>query len=213
MSLYAIDPKNITGAPLHIDQWITALGDMDGLCAVCYEPVSVRAVRSQRQTHFVHADGSTCPTVSAGRKPFEWLTSLPRDPRIEAQAKAHVLSKLEAIYMKCKEFAPGLTWKEFLALLQEATNKSVWSLKDMPLTYLPYVLLTCIDYFPANKFGRPRDICFALEPSPTKGDVWNFPAKRKRYLWEIDHKNRSVKHHIMEFNDPWYRVQATALLK
>jgi hypothetical protein len=213
MSLFAFDPKNVLAGPIHIDKWIANLGEKDGLCGVCHEPVSVRAMRSMRQTHFVHASGSTCPTVIDSRKPFEWLTALPRDPSVEALAKDYVLKHLEAIYLKCKDFAPGLSWKEFLALLQEATKLRVWSLKDMPTNYLPYVLLTCVAVFPANKFGRPRDICFALEPSPLKGDVWNFPSGRKRYLWVIDHKNRSVEHHAMEFNDPWYRVQATTLLK
>lgn len=216
MNVYAYHPSDPSRTLVHIDQWVVKYDvDTDGRCRVCHTTLSVKADRSQRQTHFAHQPSSGCPTVAENHIPYMAFRSLPRDPNIAKAAKSYALEHIEGIYLKMKGFVPGLSWKEVHELLATARKEDIWSLKDMPLECIPYVLLTCTDSFKANKnYGRKDDMFFVLEPSPSPGEFWNFPQGLKKYLWEITLPGRVVTHHEIKLATPtvWYMDRVSELL-
>jgi hypothetical protein len=215
MNLHAYHPNDPLRKPIHIDEWLVKYGRyVDGRCRICKTPMSVKAATSQRQTHFAHQKDSGCPTVDENHVPYAGFRQLSRDKAVAANAKAFALEHIEVIYQKMKTFAAGLTWKEMHELLETARAEDIWSLKDMPYEYIPYVLLSCTESFKRNNFGRKSDVFFVLEPSPDKGEYWNFPAGHKRYLWEIMLPSRTVTFHEieMEMSPPWYMQKVRELL-
>ncbi|MGF6636831.1 hypothetical protein [Paraburkholderia sp. MM6662-R1] len=207
MNLYAYDPADPNRTLIDIETWLTQNGpDALGRCRICHKVLKVKAEKSQRQTHFAHEPHSGCPTVDENHKPYAGFRDLPRDPTVATAAKAWALENIDGIYDKIKKISPGLTWRELHALLKTAREEDIWSLKDMPREYIPYVLLTCVDVFKANNFGRAKDTFFVLEASPETGEYWNFPAGYKRYIWEVTLPARTVKHLEMKLETPvpWY---------
>lgn len=137
MNVYAYHPSDPLRELIHIDQWVVKYGvEEDGRCRICHKLLSVKADKSQRQTHFAHEIHSGCPTVTENHVPYAGFSSLPRDPHVEASAKAYALQNIEGIYLKMKKLVPALSWKEMLELLEVARSERVWSLKDMPHEYI-----------------------------------------------------------------------------
>lgn len=216
MNLYAYHPSDPNRTLIHIDTWLVRYDrHVDGRCRICNTPMTVKAANSQRQTHFAHQQNSGCPTVDENHVPYTSFRRLPRDKAIAASAKTFTVEHIEGIYQKMKKFVPGLSWKEMCELLEAARAEDIWSLKDMPYEYIPYVLLSCTKRFKRNDFGRKSDVFFVLEPSPDRGDYWNFPVGYKRYLWEITLPARIVTHHEIELNipAPWYMQKVHELLR
>ena len=216
MNVYAYHPSDPSRTLIHIDKWVVEYGvNTDGRCRICHKVMSVKADKSQRQTHFAHQQHSGCPTVTENHIPYVGFRALPHDPSIAQAAKSYALKNIEGIYLKMKKFVPALSWKEMHDLLSTAHREDIWSLKDMPHECIPYVLLTCTDSFKSNKqFGRKDEVFFVLEPSPDPGEFWNFPKGYKRYIWEITLPGRAVTHHEIELVTPpvWYMERVRELL-
>ncbi|MEH6384316.1 MAG: hypothetical protein V7780_06890 [Colwellia sp.] len=216
MNVYAYHPSDLNKKPIHIDTWVVEHGpSADGCCRICNTSISVKADKSQKQTHFAHYQNSGCPTVTDNHKPYEQFKDLPRDPAIADAAKSWTSKNIENIYQKLKSFVPALSWKELHELLEVACREDVWSLKDMPHDYIPYVLLACTTKFEANKkFGRPKACFFVLEPSPDNGDFWNSDGLHKQFIWEVTLPSRDVIHHNIKLETPvvWYMKKVNELL-
>jgi len=216
MNLYAYHPDDPTKKPIHIDNWVVDYGpNVDGCCRICNTTIFVKADKSQKQTHFAHYKDSGCPTVVVNHKPYNRFKNLPRDPAVAEGAKGWAFQNIESIYHKLKGFVKALTWVELHGLLETAQHEDIWSLKDMPHDYIPYVLLACTTEFEANKkFGRLKSSFFVLEPSPENGDFWNSEGLHKQFIWEITLPSRDVKHHEikLETPEPWYMRKVHDLL-
>lgn len=213
----AYHPGDVTKMPTLIDDWVVKYGaNTDGCCRICNTPVSVKADKSQKQTHFAHYKDSGCPTVAENHIPYDHFQNLPRDPLVAASAKAWALRNIENIYQKLRTFVPALSWKELHGLLEVARREDIWSLKGMPHDYIPYVLLTCTDKFEANvKFKRPKSCFFVLEPSPEPGEFWNSDGLHKKYIWEVILPSREVIHHDIKLETPglWHMTKVHELLR
>lgn len=216
MNIYAYNPNEMSKKVIHIDEWVVKYGpSVDGCCRICNTAVFVKADKSQKQTHFAHYPNSKCPTVVENHKPYEALSKLPRDQSLSAAAKSWVMNNIDGIYQKIKGFVPALTWKELHELLEIAKREDIWSLKDMPHDYIPYVLLTCTEKFEANKrFERPKAKFFVLEPSPDPGEFWNSKELQKKYIWEIVLPGREVACHEIKLETPesWYMKRIKELV-
>jgi hypothetical protein len=216
LNVYAYHPKDKLKAVLHIDDWVVEHGpSVDGNCRICNTAVFVKADKSQKQTHFAHYPKSGCPTVVENHKPYESFRDLPRDHSLSKAAKDWVFENIDGIYQKLKYFVPALSWKEFHGLLEVGNKEDIWSLKDMPHDYIPYVLLACTEKFDANKqFKRPKAKFFVLEPSPETGELWNSDGLQKNYIWEVTLPSRIVEHHEIKLDTPesWYMKRARDLL-
>lgn len=217
MNVYAYHPKDDSRTLIHIDEWVVKYGiHIDGCCRVCHQKVYVKAPMSQKQTHFAHFNGSGCPSVADNRNPYEFLSILPRDETLAVAAKEWLRTHVTEVYEKLKrEFKElALLWTEFVQLVETANKLDIWSLKDMPLEYIPYVLLMCRDKFEKTKY-RKKEVYFVLEPSPEGITYWNESGKYKRLIWEITLPSRDVvKHEInLGLSTPWYIERINSLLK
>lgn len=216
MNLYAYHPNDSKKAIIHIDTWVVEHGpSVDGRCRICGTYMFVKADKSQKQTHFAHYPNSHCPTVSPNHAPYESFKNLPRDKILAQAAKRWVLTNINGVFEKIRKFVPALTWKEFHSLIEVANSEDIWSLKEMPHDYIPYVLLACTKQFDANKsYNRPNAKFFVLEPSPEPGEFWNSSGLQKKYLWEITLPGKDVKHHEIKLETPesWYIERVRNLL-
>lgn len=213
----AYHPTDATKKLIVIKEWIVKYGpETEGLCRICNQPIKVRAEKSAAMAaHFVHRAGALCPTITLNHKPYEALKTLPRDPSVADNAKKYVRDNAVAIYEKCRKILPHLSWKEFHALIEKASSVDVWSLKDMPHFFLPYVLLTCTDKFDAQKPTRPNDCFFVLEPFPPGvTNLWNISGGYKKYLWRVDLPSRIATEIeiVNELPPPWYIKKLNDLL-
>jgi len=207
---WAYHPSDKCKTLVHISEWQSKYGpEVEGRCRVCDLPIKVRAEKSaSRKAHFSHFPHAPCPTIIENHIPYSALSALPRDPSVAAAAKAFVRDNAVAIYEKClREILPRLSWKEFLSLVEKADEIDIWSLKDMPHFFLPYVLMTCTDKFTAQTPKRPYDCFFVLEPFPAgSSNLWNISAGYKKYLWRVDLPARGVEK--IEISDvlgvPWF---------
>jgi len=216
MNVFAYHSSDKTKNLVHIDDWVVKYNpSTDGCCRICGKNMFVKADKSQKQTHFAHYQNSGCPTVIENHKPYDLLKNLPRDNSLSESAKNWVIQNVDGIYNKLKDFVPGLSWKEFHGLLEVANRENVWSLKDMPHDYIPYVLLACTEKFEANKqFNRPKSKYFVLEPSPEPDKFWNSSGLQKKYIWEIELSSRDVTYHEIELEtrESWYMKKVRKLL-
>jgi hypothetical protein len=207
---WAYHPSDKSKALVNISEWQTKYGpEAEGRCRVCDLPIKIRAEKSAScKAHFAHFPHTPCPTIIKNHVPYAALSALPRDPSVADAAKAFVRDNAVTIYEKCqKEILPRLSWKEFLSLVEKANEIDVWSLKDMPHFFLPYVLMTCADKFNAQSPKRPHDCFFVLEPFPSgASNLWNFSTGYKKYLWRVDLPARDVEK--IEINPdlgvPWF---------
>lgn len=215
MNIYAYHTDDKSRKLVHIDEWVVLYHPKtDGKCRICHEAVYVRAAASQKQTHFAHYHNSACPTVKENHKPYESLSSLPRDPSLALAAKKWLRDNIVNAYEKIRKFPDSLQWLEFHKLIDTANKLDIWSLKDMPFDCIPYVLLMCTEKFEKTKY-RKRECFFVLEPSPEKTGLWNNNGFYKQYLWEVTLPSRDVIHHEIMLDTPtaWYIEKANKLLE
>jgi hypothetical protein len=216
MNIYAYHPNNSTKRLVHIDDWVVEYGpNSDGRCRICDTAVFVKGDKSQKQTHFAHYKDSGCPAVVENHKPYDCFKNFPRDAALAESEKEWAFQNIDCIYEKIRKFVKALTWSELHDLLEIARREDIWSLKDMPHDYIPYVLLTCTNKFEENKkYGRAKSCFFVLEPSPDSGEFWNSKGLQKQYIWEITIPSKDVIHHQikLETPEPWYMKRVNELL-
>ena len=217
MNLDAYHPSDTTRSLIHIDDWVTTYKpNVDGKCRVCHEAVYVKAAKTQKQTHFAHYQKSSCPTVKINHKPYDKLKDHPRDSALSVEAKAWLSANLISVYEKLKTFVKALSWKEFHALIDTANKVDIWSLKDMPHDYIPYVLLMCTEEFKKNTYGRKSNCFFVLETSQNSSSNtnWNDSNLQKKYIWKVNTPSREVTHILIELKTetPWFITKSHSLL-
>lgn len=217
MNVYAYHPEDRSKELIHIDDWVVKYGpNTDGRCRICNNIVYVKAAISQKQTHFAHYTGSNCPSIVSNHKPYEVLRDLPRNAAESFAAKQWLLDNAIYVYEKIRsEFRHlSLTWIEFLQLVELANKLDIWSLRDMPHGYIPYVLLVCRDVFVKSQY-RKRESYFVLEPSPTGRTFWNDGTVYKSFIWEVYLPSRDVTYHPIKLSldEPWYINKLTTLLE
>ncbi|EAT4593469.1 hypothetical protein M8D54_004962 [Salmonella enterica] len=225
MSVYAYDPADVTRALVEADEWVvlhrTPTGYKDGCCPVCKGLVYIRGHDSTgHRPHFVHYKNSMCPTVPENHNPYNQFRNLPRDINLAKENKKWVWENLNTIRDKIRAEFPSLqfSWGDFISVIRGADQYSIWSLKDMPTGYIPYVLLACVDRFYQTGY-RKHECYFVLEPTPDgpveAGAYWNQTGSIKRSLWQVQLPSRNViQHEIKTDVQPvWYMGQIDFLLK
>lgn len=209
---HAYDRSDASKAVLSIKEWLISRPSAKPMCPVCQQPMHLYGAHGlETNARFDHDDGFKCliPTPVAS---FSKMAALPRDPSNASQAKAFVFSHLNLVYDVCRTMCPGLLWKEFLPLIEEASKNSIWDLKGFDPIYAPYLLLCGAEVFPKGTH-RSSDVHFVLEPNTHgPGDWNNHASKAKRYLWRIENAKVDLIEIKRDVLEPWYRAKARALL-
>lgn len=188
--LYAYDPNDKLKHNIHIDDWVVRHHKADGCCKICHESVFVKGLESQKKAHFSHYPNSSCPLITSHHKPYEHLKNIPRDDTLIPLRKDWLKKNVYEVYYKIKKEFPNLcfTWKDFELSVKSANDINVWALKDMPMDYIPYILLVSVSKYPKTKI-RKNEYFYVLETlqrdtsySPV---FWNDSELSKKIIWEV----------------------------
>lgn len=182
---WAFDPGDPLKKPVEILEWLQKAPAAAPHCVLCRAAMTTRSVRTERTAHFLHLSGSHCPSIKAAGEPYRYLRNLPKQSGASHHTRDFVKANLHGVFSRMRSFAQGLVWTELEDACRRAEQLGIWDLVGLSPEYAPYVLLTCMDNFPAGRF-RKRSVRFFLEPNPQPGEFWMFPSGRKRTLWEID---------------------------
>lgn len=180
----AYDSNDISKAPLNIDGWLKKKNKGNPRCVICHSILSVRNLRNDRDTHFLHGANSQCPSVASTNASNSYLTNLSRSQGESAHVRDFVRDNLYGVFSRMRVVLATITWFEFKECCENAKRLRVWDLVDLPVELIPYVLLTCKDSFPVSKF-RKHSASFFLEPNPSGGSYWKFSPTRKRIIYEV----------------------------
>lgn len=215
----ALEKGAINGPLISIGSWLLNHPLGTAICPVCGNIVKPKGeLSTEVATHFAHGRGAKCPTTAKNAKPFEIFKKTPRGSAEDARRlRVYALDHLESIYERCRHLCPGLTWKEFLPLLDLANEYDIWSFKNFVPGYLPYILLCSKDLFQAQKRNtRPHDMFFILEPSAGDTDYWHLPNHVRRTVWQVT-RDKPLRVVPIPMDDrevePWYRLDARKRLK
>ncbi|MEG8067195.1 hypothetical protein G3N90_20570 [Xanthomonas hortorum pv. gardneri] len=181
----AIDPASPTGATSTAEDWHRMRRDDIAACIVCGEDVMRRPRHGGGTLHFYHLKGSNCPTIPGASNRYHLLRALPRDPSLAKANRAYVFDNLIGIHDRMKELLGTIRIADTLKMCKAATRENVWSLKDMPVEMLPYVLLSCMDQFPPLG-NRLHPIYFVIQAPQDPSKYWNFPPNYARHILMVN---------------------------
>uniref|UniRef100_UPI001E4E4446 hypothetical protein n=2 Tax=Xanthomonas citri TaxID=346 RepID=UPI001E4E4446 len=160
-----------------------------------------------------HDAGCVCPT--SGKHRYHQPRTL-NPTATQGGGTSYALDNIESIYYRAAANCPQLRWKEFLPLLETATDWNAWSFKDFNVNLIPYMLLCCADEFHGQRSTtRPKTIFFVLDPSAGNAEFWHKPSDGKRFIWRVVKSTRNVTEIAMQAGEvePWYRTKARMNLK
>lgn len=140
--------------------------------------------------HNIHInDWVVCHHKAEHHKPYEHLKNIPRDATLIPLRKEWLKNNLYEVYYKIKKEFPNLcfTWKDLELSVKSANDINVWALKDMPMDYIPYVLLVSVSKYPKTKI-RKNEYFYVLETlqkdTSYSSVFWNDNKLSKKIIWE-----------------------------
>jgi hypothetical protein len=101
----------------------------------------------------LHKGGSECPSI-AGAGPYAGLADVPTDPAAKQRIQLLVIERCNELYQNCRQLAPGLSISEFEGLVNAAHALNVWSYRNLPPEFLPYVLVLCGGRFEKSAYRK-----------------------------------------------------------
>ncbi|AOO63865.1 hypothetical protein [Sulfurospirillum halorespirans] len=127
-------------------------------CPVCKHDMRLRGGQTQDNEHFYHVDhNSYCPTKAKNALPYLILFPTHPDPAIVRANKEFLKNHLEHIYTRILKIAPCLAFKEeFIEILKEASRLNIYAYANLKPEYLPYVLVTLINFLPSRSYQKKR---------------------------------------------------------
>ncbi|HEE0120447.1 TPA: hypothetical protein R6W50_003194 [Citrobacter gillenii] len=141
--------------------------------------------------HNIHInDWVVCHHKAEHHKPYEHLKNIPRDATLIPLRKEWLKNNLYEVYYKIKKEFPNLcfTWKDLELSVKSANDINVWALKDMPMDYIPYVLLVSVSKYPKTKI-RKNEYFYVLETlqkdTSYSSVFWNDNKLSKKIIWEV----------------------------
>lgn len=170
-------------------------------CDVCNEEVF--PVDAKNKTpHFRHREGSNCPTKKPAGLPYLTLRPTEPDEQHARQLKLSFAAHWKWHYAEVSRHVPFLSIREFIRLVEIATEENIWAYAGLPETRIPYVLLLTADFSPLT--GRKDKgiplrklwfrFCYGIEVAEVK-QLWITPveALRPRRLSYIAPTRRNAR--------------------
>lgn len=129
-------------------------------CPVCHNDMNARAGQTKNDGHFAHEHNVNCPTKQPAARPYLGLNPTPPNHQIILENKQFLENNIEAIYTKISELAPYLDFLEFIEMIKEARRLNIYNYANLQPQYLPYVLVTLINFLPTKSFKKCRNLKF-----------------------------------------------------
>lgn len=130
-------------------------------CPVCKRAMRNRGGGTQANEHFYHVEDEIfCPTKNPAARPY--LNKPPRNPDEQAVEinRQFVAQHLELIYGKMHDLIPYLDFTEFVQVLEERKRLNIYGYGGLVSQYIPYVLVTLMNFLPSKSFQNSRKFKF-----------------------------------------------------
>lgn len=130
-------------------------------CPICKHDMRLRGGQTQDNEHFYHIDHNLyCPTKAKNALPYLTLFPIHPDPAIVRANKEFLKNHLEHIYTRIRAIVPCLDFKEFIKILEEVSRLKIYAYANLNPQYLPYVLVTLINFLPSHSYQKKRKYKF-----------------------------------------------------
>jgi len=194
MPFYAYDDNNLSCDRVHVDDWlVTKQRRGNPYCKVCETQLNICAERTPSQaSHFCHLPGSSCPTIERSAEPYSHLEDVEKDLDLEAENKRQTRENIHRIFNKCKYLCANLNFQEFREIFAIASNYQVWSYVNVNVEHIPYILLTCRDYFKSRRPYRKGSFYFVFSPVSGLDGLWIQPKKQSAVLFQVSKETGDI---------------------
>lgn len=139
---------------------IEALNDTieKAVCPFCKHSLTIIAQIPDKVAHFRHPQNVNCPTTHPAGESYLPLPPNPGDPEVARRLRQAFRRNWKKHYRCLSSFfyqsngkrglVPHLSVQEFIALLDAAHRRNVWSYRGLRETYLPYIFVVLMDFPP-----------------------------------------------------------------
>lgn len=208
MPFYAYDDNNLNGNKIYIDDWlVTKQQRGKPYCKVCERQLNICAEHTPSQaTHFCHFPGSNCPTITKNGEPYGDLEGVEKDPALAEANKRQTRENIHCIFNKCKDLCENLNFKETREMFEIASQYDVWSYVNVSIEHIPYILLTCRDYFKARSPYRKESFYFVFSPVHGLDGLWIQPQNQSEILFKVNRATSdidpvAIRHDLMMYQN------------
>ena len=159
-------------------------------CLACGRDMGPRITKGQLVSHFYHrkgVDASDCPYSPHPNPRFRHVWAdrwdIPRGDRLRREFCGK--RNLKTAFNVCTSIAGSVSTDEFIAMVREADRRRIWRYSAIRLEFVPYVLLTLIDFHASANENRVRrlgfgfDFRFVIHADHTQplNRIWESPGK------------------------------------
>ncbi len=155
-------------------------------CLGCGRDMGPRISKGKLVSHFYHRtgeDASDCPYSPKPNPRFRhlWVNrwNIARGERLRREFCEE--RNLKSAFNVCNRIAGSVNTDEFIAMVREADRRSIWRYSAINLAFVPYVLLTLIDFHAAANSNRVRRLGFEPDFRFVIGLSWKKPLSR---IWK-----------------------------
>ena len=163
-------------------------------CPFCENSVSIRAENSQEQTHFKHANNTSC-----SNKTYEYYFNTPGKRKTQEEIKElkhQIFLKCFYIYDKIyQHFHLILPISTFLSVLNKLVRKNrLLSLINITPEHMPFIIV--------NELGNFDDISYLYTNFRNSASLklWNLTNKKDCVLCVKKDKNNKVERFVVTVN-------------
>ena len=194
MPFYAYDTNDLNGDRVHIDSWLVSRHTRgEPFCKVCQNELNICAEHTPAQaTHYCHYNRTNCPTIQRNAEPYQHLDNVLQNDESETENKNQIRLKLHKIFNKCKEVCANLNFTEFRELFDIASQYNIWAYVNVNVEHIPYILLTCRDYFRSRYPYRTESFYFVFSPVHGLDGLWIQPEGQADLLFRVNRNTHDI---------------------
>ena len=110
----------------------------------------------------------------------------------EDENKNQTRVNLHRIFNKCKALCVNLNFSEFRDLFNIASQYNIWAYVNINIEHIPYILLTCRDYFGARAPYRPETFYFIFSPVHGIDGLWIQAENQANLLFQVNRNTHDI---------------------
>jgi hypothetical protein len=129
-------------------------------CPVCKGAMRSRGGGTKADEHFFHVADHFCPTKDPSARPYLNKQARNADELVVARNRQFVAQHLALVCAKMFQMVPCLDFAEFITMLKEARRLNIYGYAGFIPEYVPYVLVTLMNFLPATSYQKSRELKF-----------------------------------------------------